>query len=338
MTSTIDRELDWFVSFPERAGAHLTVERLADYGWLVRPRGVVSEVLPGGKRIALTLMGITHGNEWAGLAVLNHLLALLDSRVCTLTVPVAFLLGNPWAARENRRFRECDLNRSFARPAPTLAEEQRAADLAPVLADSAYLVDFHQTARVSGRPFFIFPFNRNSFGFARDVAPRLTVVTHWGKPFSAEGMCTDEYVNSQGGTGISLELGQNGFDPYQIAVGVEASLWALQAATHYLRDGVPPGRLVASRLPAEPEIYTWAEIVPWPAQGVVELDEDWTNFKSVAQGQALGKLDGRPLLAPASGLMLFPKFLTREQQANLTTRPTELCRIMRRVGVDALPE
>jgi hypothetical protein len=77
--------------------------------------------------------------------------------------------------------------------------------------------------------------------------------------------------------------------------------------------------------------------MPWPETGFVDLDEGWFNFKDVAAGQRLGTLDGRPLLARAAGKMLFPKYLTREQQAALASRPTELCRVMRPVSEAELP-
>jgi hypothetical protein len=270
--------------------------------------------------------------------VLNGLLALLNRGAVNLRLPVAFLLGNPWAAKENKRFLERDLNRSFNRKDPAAAEELRARDLGAVLKDTAYIVDYHQTSRVSERPFFIFPYGRRSLAFARAVGPRQTIVTHWGRPFSSEGMCSDEFVNSQGGTGISLELGQNGFDPYQIAVGIECGLWALRTVTDELEGRAKDAHPVETRRAAtEAEIYTWADIMPWPAAGTVALDEGWYNFRDVARGQRLGTLDGKPLLATVDGKMLFPKYLTAEQQRQLESRPTELCRIMKRINEVELP-
>ena len=246
---------------------------------------------------------------------------------------MAFILGNPWAARENKRFLERDLNRSFALQDSGSREGRRARELTAVLKDTAYIVDFHQTSRPSERPFFIFPYNERSYRFAREIGPRHTIVTHWGKPFSAEGMCSDEFVNSQGGTGISLESAI-GFDPYQIAVGVEASLWAIKAVGEARSGGEAFSR---RRLDAAPQLYTWADIVAWPADGLVDLDEGWSNFKDVGAGQRLGAVGGKPLNARVSGKILFPKYLTREQQQELLSRPTELCRIMRPISEAELP-
>lgn len=337
MSLDISQEIDRFERLVTAAGRSrsLRVERLCDYGFLLRNTASQAP-LPGGKDIGLTLMGITHGNEFAGAAILNEILMHVASGNIELEVPVAFLLGNPWAARENKRFLERDLNRSFNRQNPSAREELRARELTPVLKRTAYLVDYHQTSRESDRAFFIFPYVPRSFAFARAMAPRLTVVTHWGKPFSTEGMCTDEYVNSQGGTGVSLEVGQNGLDPYQIAVGVDAGLWSIRTASDLLLGrAVPDAPPRSNEMP--PELYTWAEIMAWPDQGVVDLAPHWTNFKDVAKGEVLGTVDGRPLVANHAGKMLFPKYLTREQQAALASRPTELCRIMRRIAPSDLP-
>lgn len=322
----------------------LIVERLCEFGFLVKPKSSAVS-LPGTKRIGLGLMGLTHGNEWAGAAVLGNLAALIASGQVTPAVPTAFMLGNPWAARENKRFLDRDMNRSFARAANEQREERRARELADVLKECAYFLDYHQVSRPSDRPFFIFPFSRASFTLARAIAPRQTIVTHWGKPFSTEGMCSDEYVNGEGGVGLSLELGQNGFDPYQIAVGVDCGLWTMRAVTRALEVGLKAA--AASEGAADPylrlvpgeegELYTWAEIMPWPDGDHVELVDGLTNFKDLAPGAAIGTVDGAPITVKSGGRVLFPKYMTREQQRVMESRPTELVRIMKRITEADLP-
>lgn len=171
---------------------------------------------------------------------------------------------------------------------------------------------------------------------AQAIAPHQTIVTHWGKAFSAEGKCTDEYVNAKGGLGLTIELGQNGFDPYQIAVGQEAALWAITVATAR-QNGAAFEEIIKRRPSPEPEIYTWAEIIPWPEHGIVRLDPGWTNFQKVKKGQRLGEVDGMDIHSRAEGRILFPKYLSPEQQSANVGRPTELIRVMRRVSLAELP-
>lgn len=335
MSYSIDREITRFNKLAASRSDHVTIEPLCDQAVLVTPRS--RQLLhPPGKRVALALLGITHGNEWAGIAVINQILGRVLAGSVDLRIPVAFLLGNPAAAVVNKRFLDRDLNRSFNRSQAVLREERRALELADILQDTAYLLDFHQVTRRSDRPFFIFPFNSKSYAFARAIGPRHTVVTHWGRPFSSEGMCSDEFVISRGGTGISFELGQNGFDHYQIAVGVDAGLEALRVVTEQMAHGqfLDPLNLAEEETG---ELYTWAEIAPWPERGYVELRADWNNFDRVQLGEVIGTIDQEPILAQNAGRMLFPKYLTREEQAALTVRPTELFRIMRPISPADLP-
>ena len=335
MSYSIEREIARFRQVTRVRSAAVSIAPVCEHGLLVTPRH--GELLSAeGKSVTLALLGITHGNEWACIAVINQILARILAGAVPLMTSVAFLLGNPAAAQQNRRFLERDLNRSFNRQQTGLREEQRALELAGVLRDTSYLVDFHQVTRKSDRPFFIFPYNPRSYAFARAIGPRHTVVTHWGKPFSNEGMCSDEFVISCGGTGISFELGQNGFDHYQIAVGVNAGLEAIRVVGELLGEGQARDPLALA--PEETgELYTWAEIVAWPETGYVELRPEWNNFDCIEQGESLGTIDGKQMPAHHAGRILFPKYLTRDEQAKLTSRPTELIRIMRPISSADLP-
>jgi succinylglutamate desuccinylase len=334
MGYAIDTEIQRFEALLVKASQRFDVSLEVPYGGILTPKG---HRKVGERDIGLTLMGLTHGNEWAGVAVLSGVLELLIAGALDLRIPVAFVLGNPWAAKQAKRFLERDLNRSFGRGSVATFEEKRALELEPLLARTAYLVDFHQTMQPTDRPFFIFPHRSDGVQLARAIAPHQTIVTHWGKSFSADGKCTDEYVNGAGGLGLTIELGQNGFDAYQIAVGQEAALWAIAVATAR-QGGMTLDEFIQNRPAPEPEIYTWLDIVPWPDRGVVQLDPGWTNFRKVEKGEKLGEVDGRTIYSRAEGRILFPKYLTPEQQSATTGRPAELIRVMRRVSLADLPK
>ena len=287
--------------------------------------------LHGGKSIGLTILALVHGNEVGGAASLNEVLDFFVTSGKGITFPIVFGLGNPWAAREGVRFLERDLNRSFANQAVSSLEERRARALEPYLAKSAFLLDVHQTTEVADRPFFIFPYEARGFAFANAVAPYASTVTHWGDPFSAEGQCTDEFVNSKGGTGITLELGQSGFDPYQVAFGVQCMFAAIRQVEAVHCDAaqlkVPMAGLYGG------QIYTWAGVVPYP-KGDTDLIPGWFNFKKVEQGDLLGHCDGVEIRSPATGRVLFPKY---RRPQDVKRPPTELCRIMKEIQLSDLP-
>ncbi len=335
MTRTVANELEAFESHIEALKKSHSVECPCPYGYIISP--AEPQATGGcGKPVALTLTGIVHGNELAGLAIINGVLALLRSGLLKLPYRLGVALGNPEASLKDVRFLEKDLNRSFGNDLTEMLEQRRAKELESLLSQTFYYVDFHQTAKHAPHPFFIFPFERAGFDFAREIAPHQAIVTHWGDSFSSEGMCTDEFVNKNGGVGITCEMGQNGFDPYQISSGIDVALWSMQVVGHRL--GVPGFKSVERRhqLSEPGPIYTWAQVAPWPEDADEQvLDEGWHNFKHVEKGERVGQVKGKPLLAEASGAMIFPKYLSGS--VKLVQKPTELYRVMKVVGEDELP-
>jgi len=334
MAYQIERELNAFRQLISQIPRERYAVRQAfDDAFIIAPTGYGAAKVAG-KELGATFLAIVHGNEWAGLAALNSVLEHIISGTVRIRFPVAFALGNPQAALENRRFLERDLNRSFDRADATLHEEKRADQLETILSETAWLLDIHQTREVSTQAFFIFPYSSASLTFARAIAPQHPVVTHWGKPFSTEGRCSDEFVNTKGGTGITLELGRNSFDPYHIAVGVDAIIWALKMIGQL--SGLEPVVGLQREARSSGDLYTWAAVVPWPEKGEAVLDPGWFNFKEVRQGQRLGIAGDQEILAPASGMILFPKYLDPVKDAG-GPRPTELCRIMKKIASTDLP-
>ncbi|MBQ46268.1 MAG: hypothetical protein CMP10_02010 [Zetaproteobacteria bacterium] len=324
MLEKFREELEKFEHFFMAADLPWQSESVCQYGYRILPSHSEPTAVRG-KKNGLTLMALTHGNELGGIAVLNDVLNWLKEDSSRLKYPMQIILGNPWASLENKRFKERDLNRSFDRPSAETHEERRANELEPLLAETAWLLDIHQTIEPAERPFMIFPYTEGGVHFARQVAPRLPIVTHWGDSFSAEGKCSDEYVNSAGGVGITIELGQNGIQPYQVAVGVQACLNAMDAVSLYHKN-----KSVEPRL-EEAEIFTWGQVVPWPENDSV-LDEGWYNFKEVKKGEKLGGSNSDPIIAELDGAVLFPKYLRK----STTRKPTEICRIMKKVQASEL--
>ena len=335
MAFEISRELDSFKRLMNLVPRErYSVLEAFENAFIIAPTGFGASKI-GGKQIGATILAIVHGNEWAGLASVNSVLEHIISGTIQIRYPVAFALGNPQAAIQNKRFLERDLNRSFDRSQTDLLEEKRADQLESILAETAWLLDIHQTRELSAQAFFIFPFTESAFKFARSVGPAHPIVTHWGKPFSAEGRCTDEYVNRKGGTGITIELGRNSFDPYHISVGVDAILWTLRTAGELA--GFDPLIQLNRESRSMGDIYTWAAVVPWPEEGEAVLEPGWFNFKEVNAGQLLGRVGKLEIKAPESGHILFPKYLDPKQDVG-TPRPTELCRIMKKIQAADLPK
>ncbi len=290
---------------------------------------------PGGT-INLTILGVVHGNEIAGLPVLASLIEKILDGGIKVTKPVAFGLGNSVAALAGKRFIDRDLNRSFGGASLGSSHEgARARELQEILSRTRYLVDLHQTREPSETAFFIFPFARRSFDFARMISTELPVVTHWSGSFSRDGMCTDEYVNSRGGTGITIELGQAGFEETQVATGLASALHALHVTASATVRELP-------RVEVKPgfkgSIYTWAGTVPYPGSGEVRLVPDLVNFQKLNAGDVIGTWEGSAITLPVGGRILFPKYIRPGTPDADAPRPAELCRVIRTVTEQELPE
>lgn len=326
-TDIISTKLQQFQSlFSDGSALPFSIEEPVPFSYLLKP---ATPCPKGAKPIALTLMGIVHGNEVGGIETLLQVGRFIKAMPELVKLPIVLALGNPEAAKINRRFVERDLNRSFDQDKTELWEQQRARQLESVLIDTNYLLDIHQTIEPSESPFFIFSSqnHREGIPFARAVDPTLPIVTHWGKPFSADGRCSDEFVIRNGGSGITLELGQNSFDPYQVAVGVRACLNALRTVSAKLKGEPWPAEVAGYPL----ELYTWGQVIDFPEGG--RLDDGWVNFKPVAAGQALGQSSSGPIVAEGAGKTLFPKYL----RSPTTKAPAEICRVLKEIALSDIP-
>ena len=302
------------------------VERVERFGFVIHPPHANATE---GERFDLLFIALTHGNEYAGLPVLNALCRYVDAGVLAPPSSIGFLLGNVDAARRGTRFVERDLNRTFGRTGRGTADDRRAREMEPMMMRARFCVDLHQTIEPSEAPFFVFNYQPTSLQLAQAIAPDTPVVTHWGRPFSAAsaGGCTsDEFIQRADGVALSIELGQKGFGLYQIAAGVRVCLDTI-ATVGGIVHGAPLPPVDACTNP----IYTWAHIVPYP-DGAVRLDAGLRNFQPIRAGDRLGTWDGAPLVADTSGLLLFPKYRRSESEP----KPAELYRVLRQPALSEL--
>jgi succinylglutamate desuccinylase len=325
--SRLDAEIATFEQFAASSTiGHMRVERVERFGFVLHP---LHANAPLGQQFDLLLIALTHGNEYAGLPVLNALCRYVEAGVLTPPSSIGFLLGNIDAARRGTRFVERDLNRTFGRTGRDTADDRRAREMEPMMTRARFCVDLHQTIEPSEAPFFVFNYQPASLQLAHAISPNTPVVTHWGRPFSATsaGGCTsDEFIQQADGVALSIELGQKGFGLYHIAAGVRVCLDAITTVSGVVHGAsLPPIDACAN------PVYTWAHIVPYP-DGDVRLDAGLKNFQPIRAGDRLGTRDSEPLIAAAGGLLLFPKYRRSESEP----KPAELYRVLRQPALSEL--
>lgn len=329
--STVANEISAFDGLINDLAAKFVIEEICSHAFILTPRGCPILSIPS-KRVALTISAIVHGNETVGIVVVNELLRLLASGVVDCQIPLGVMLGNPRAALEDKRFLERDLNRSFASLGADTWEERRAHELEPLLRESAFLLDIHQTRRESRHPFFIFPYTEQAFEFAENISTSMAIATHWQGAFSKLGKCSDEYVTSQGGVAITIECGQAGFDSDQSSLALETVLQALHFVAGRMRGEKSshlPHRSMQRRL------FTFAAVIPCPQKGYLRLTPNLINFQRVSCGEELASCEAKKIQSPCPGWLLFPNYAAESSLPG--SRPIELMRILRSIGYDELP-
>lgn len=334
----LETELLRFDQLRTSLSSKFEVESVAEDLVVMSPKNLQSaykfQAIDGDRDVTLTLIGLIHGVEVAGVAVICDLMETLIKQDGLLNVKLGLGLGNRKAALLGKRFVDRDLNRSFARVETATIEDVRADELEILLRRSQNFLDFHQVKLHSPTPFWIFPYKKSSFDLARNIDSTVPIVTHWGRGFSSEGQCSDEFVNKTGGTGITIELGKNGFDEIQIAKGVAVSLQALQFLSQDQQRAPYRENPNVNSAP----IYTWAEIIPYPKTSLSVLRPDLSNFVELKKGDVIGTFNGNDVTSPVDGWTLFPKYPDSITPSDTGVPPAlEMLRIMKKIGVHDLP-
>ena len=344
----VQQELEHFYKLITRAMQIYGGSQLEEDIYLLAPANQDSQQSPWkNKRYPLAVSAVIHGDEVGGLASLNLFLEQVLAEGKVFSYPLIVFLGNVRALQQGERYIDGDLNRCFnlsSEPPPSHHHElKRAEVLKPILSEVAFYFDMHQTIRHSPHGFFIFDYHPERWHFARSILPRQPVVTYWGRVFTLEGICGDQFVNSQGGVAVTLELGWKGFNPWQVALGAQG----LRAAYEYVKRRVVQNKsrkqIQLFESPLIGTAYTWADVIPYPATGEVIPTMPFSNFVPLEKGTVLAQVDGKPLKLRTSGLSLFPApeiskaHRPPPQGTGKDQRPYELLRILKPITAEDLP-
>lgn len=281
-------------------------EYFAENAFLIR--GSLPSWTWGQKDIALTVMALIHGNEVGGLAVANHLLSSILHGNLRPLFPIAFVIGNVEAGYRKVRFTEKDLNRVFGTSSMETYEDRRAKKIERLLKRSCFVLDFHQTIEATTNPFFIFGLEERSLAFAQFLAPEIPIITYSISERRENGLVATGYSIENGGIAVTLELGQCGFDPSQITLGLKVA----EKAIHFLNESQEK---VSNSLHdiLHPNVSNQKPLLVFGLRILNEGDSSelvpgLTNFADVHQGQKLGRNSHGEIISPMDGKILFPKY------------------------------
>lgn len=210
------------------------------------------------KKHRVLIVGAQHGNELLG----PHLWDYINQERPDLLASVEYVCGNPEARRQNTRFIETDLNRSYAPSAEeTLTyEQERAQEILQLIrsSDYDYVLDMHTTTADVGSMF---------------VTVRLDGVTQ--QVMNASAITKIAYMPSA--IGVQSLIGQV---PQAISVEVNKDLAQtpelIQEMTLLVENLVN-----GSQQPAQPrEVFFIQGTIPLSTN----LDDATRNFQKTAHG------------------------------------------------------
>lgn len=269
---------------------------------------------------------LVHGNEVGPIRSMLSLIEALAQQKIRYDGQVTFVMANTAAAEKDVRFVESDLNRSFGNAVsiPQSLERTRAQEIATVIESCDVFFDFHQTILPSKHPFYIFPMNPQSMLWAQAACGGLHFVTRKdGVSFSSAGMCSDEFARSLGKSGVTIELGQQGFhDDCDRLTSLILKRTLCNMDQFFLKK-----RPIQS-LAKKNQDFKYLSIVhrePF-RHPLKRLNPGFENFHKVHKGMILGVDEfGNPLESQYDGFILFPKYPERHQnQEALPPLPGEL--------------
>lgn len=239
-------------------------------------------------KIAVILCAV-HGDEVCGVRAVEKVLKniKINSGV------VYFIVGNPKALEQNKRFVDANLNRIFRDDRDLSSEEKqsyeykRSREIIPYLLQSDALLDLHSSASSNTKAFAIC--EKHSFSVAKNL-PVEIISSGWDL---LEPGGTDYFMNKQGKVGICVECG-NHSDPKAEVVAYNSIVSFLESLGFLLGK---KKTLVSKKYIKVTSIYR--SRVDFKPQKV------FGDFEFISEGKEVG-LDGKEkVYAPHDGYIIF---------------------------------
>lgn len=279
----------------------IAVEKIDEDIYKLTPKSITAK--------SVAVVGITHGEEVAGLHIINEILFRIIEEKLTINGELYLILGNRKAYLKNQRYIDTDLNRSYwIESQSDKHEEQRALKIKNAIKNCSYVIDIHQTVEDTLFPFFIVPNSSNKLHeWVSYIGPDIATIQ---RQISEKITTLSSYICSQNNYGTTLEVGGSGFDSYQISLGTKIAENIINSADKQSFQ-VSENRKKSSiyKIDYHENYY----------EGEVIFSKKFVNFEKIKKGQVIALKDNKEISAPISGqIVLYPRSWFRK---NSTTAP-----------------
>ncbi len=303
-------------------------------GAAAAPSRVIGSVV-GGDGPRIILVAGMHGNEPAGVEAARAVLDRIERRRIPLRGEIIALRGNVRALRQQKRYVAEDLNRLWTEErvaalrggagtsvGPEQTEQSELLARFDALIRSArpgaVVVDLHSTSG-PGAPFACISDTLRS----REIALELPLPLVLGVEEAIHGTLL-EHLETEGVPTILLEGGRH--DMPATARNLESALWLILRAIDAIdADAVPSLerhrqrlRHAARGLPAIVEVTHRHHV---PEGTMFRMRTGLAHFDPVKRGQPLADDEHGPVLAPADGLLLMPRYQLKGADGFFIGRP-----------------
>ncbi len=246
------------------------------------------------------VLGGIHGNELTGIQAVRWLRERFGAEGECLSCGVLTVgFGNPEAIRRNTRGSapHQDLNRCFKKEllvAPKTYEEKRAAVLAAYMTDVDVLVDLH-AVNTPSKPFAIATDDNPERRALGAAFPCDTFVV---APDSIIPGSTDGWIGQCGGYGVGYESGymKDMARLVEVKSGLDRVLRTLGL--------LPKKKWVVQQ---QKIVQMTDAIILKGERFVFAANRGKASFEPFRKNDLLGLMDGKRIVAPHDGLLLFPK-------------------------------
>ncbi len=241
-------------------------------------------------------------------------------------INLIFIIGNPAAVQNGKRFVEHDLNRLFTNESNLVSDESiRAREIMSVIKSSNAVIDLHQTIQPTLQPFYIFSEHKPSWSLANSIGGASIYIAD--QSFPTDEKSADQFAQSLGIPGISVELSQMGLRQDAIDFATHVILQSAEVLNKQLESGVLEFGASGDEADSLQAIQVVEDILFENPKD--QLLEGWQNLSPVKRGEILGnRAYGSLILAPQDGFILFPKYPLRDSQGYpLEATPRQMCLI-----------
>jgi succinylglutamate desuccinylase len=266
----------------------------------------ISSSNPDSNSPKVAILGCVHGNEIIGKDIIENLLEEIGEG--EVNGEIILIIANLQAYAENKRFIDIDMNRLVEdniisqikqKPAQQRnCEETRLVEIVEHLKDINYLLDIHATVKPTPSPFLYCQNNPKHLELCGYFNAPIIISPESEEITKTMNSCFDNYADSHGGVGITLEAGwlkqENLYNDTK------------ESVYNYLQNiGILNRKIDKPVKYEQKHIMIYKELIAETDN--FQFTKDYKNLDFIAKNEVLAKDDNNLISVDRDSYIIFPK-------------------------------